>query len=185
MFNAIGRPVGVKREAVTFFELVTGSRVIALPGKESRVRSYSAALLIVDEAARVSDEVFSGASPTMAVSRGRFVALSTAFAKSGFFYREWTAGGPDYLRRSVTARDCPRIPPEFLAAERRKLGPRWFDMEYMNVFGEDIAAVFSADDIAAAMSSQLLPLFQRLGPDPDDAPAAVTETTRPLFSSRT
>jgi hypothetical protein len=57
--------------------------VLALPGKESRVRSYTSDLLIIDEAARVRDDVFSGASPTMAVSRGRFIALSTAFSKSG------------------------------------------------------------------------------------------------------
>lgn len=57
--------------------------MLALPGKESRVRSYTSDLLIIDEAARVRDDVFSGASPTMAVSRGRFIALSTAFSKSG------------------------------------------------------------------------------------------------------
>jgi hypothetical protein len=34
-------------------------------------------------ARQVPDDVVSAASPTMAVSKGRFVALSTAFAKSG------------------------------------------------------------------------------------------------------
>jgi hypothetical protein len=98
------------------------------------------------------------ASPTMAVSRGRFVALSTAFAKSGWFYREWTEGD-GYLRLSVTARDCPRISPEFLAGERRKLGERWYAMEYENVFGDDVAAVFSTEDIRRAATPEVLPLF--------------------------
>jgi len=157
-FNAIGRPIAVVREAVTSFELANGSRILALPGKESRVRSYTTSLLILDEAARIPDDVFSGASPTMAVSKGRLVALSTAFAKSGWFYREWNEG-EGYLRLSITARDCPRIPPEFLESERKTLGERWFAMEYENAFGDDVAAVFSTEDIRAAMSADVEPLF--------------------------
>jgi hypothetical protein len=140
-FNALGRPVGVLHEAVTRLELANGSRVLALPGKESRVRSYASALLVIDEAARVPDDVFGGASPTLAASGGRLVALSTAFAKSGWFYREWSDPQGEYLRVSVTARDCPRIPAAFLEAERRNLGERWFAMEDLNVFGDDAAAV--------------------------------------------
>jgi hypothetical protein len=173
--NDIGRPVAVTREAVTRLEWANGSRVIALPGKERSVRSYSANLLIIDEAARVPDDVFSGASPTMAVSKGRFVALSTAFAKSGWFYKEWTEGD-GYERLSITARDCPRIPPEFLAKERRRMGERWFAMDYLNAFGDDVAAVFSSDDIKAAMSSTLQPLF---GPAVTSGPIAPGLT--PLF----
>jgi hypothetical protein len=155
-YTAVGRPVPVVRESATRLELANGSRVLALPGKERRMRSYTSSLLVIDEAARVPDDVVNAASPTMAVSKGRFVALSTAFAKSGWFHREWSEG-EGYLRLSITARDCPRIPPEFLETERRKLGERWFDMEYMNVFGDDIAAVFSSDDIRAAMSADVKP----------------------------
>jgi phage terminase large subunit len=163
-YNNIGRPIRVVREAITFFELANGSRVLALPGKESRVRSYTSDLLIIDEAARVRDDVFSGASPTMAVSKGRFIALSTAFSKSGWFYREWTEG-EEYLRLSITAHDCPRIPPEFLRQEERKLGSRWFSMEYLNIFGDDVSALFTTEEIAAALSDHSVkPLFptQRL-----------------------
>ena len=46
-----------------------------------------------------------------------------------------------------------------LVGERRKLGQRWFDMEYLNVFGDDIAAVFSTEDIVRAVSSDVKPLF--------------------------
>ncbi len=107
------------------------------------------------------DEVVNAASPTMAVSKGRFVALSTAFAKSGRFYEWWTDRTEASLRLSITARDSPRTPAEFLRSERRKLGQRWFDMEYMNVFGDDVAAVFSSEDIDRAMSSEVKPLFPR------------------------
>ena len=178
-YHAAAPPVGVVRESATRLDLANGSRVIALPGKESRMRSYTAALVIVDEAARVLDGVMYAVSPTMAVSGGRFVALSTAFSKSGWFYKTWTDRAEPYLRLSVRATDCPRIPREFLAAERRKLGPRWFDMEYMNVFGDDVAAVFSSGDVARAVSPDVKPLF-------DDDPAADPEPSvsvgvAPLF----
>jgi hypothetical protein len=172
---AIGRPVPIVREAVTRLELANGSRVLALPGKESRVRSYTSALLVIDEAARVPDAVFSGASPTLAVSRGRFVALSTAFAKSGWFYREWNDQQAAYQRLSITAVDCPRVPREFLAAEKRRLGERWFMMEYHNVFGDDIAAVFRAEDIRAAVCRDVEPLFPQT--------SSPIDTCAPLFGA--
>ena len=157
-FNRVGRPMGVKREAVTTLELANGARVIALPGKERSVHSYTADLLIIDEAARVPDEVYHGASPQLSASKGRLIALSTAFSKSGWFYREWCEG-LGYRKWSITARECPRHTPEFLARERRSMGDRWFAMAYLNEFGDDIAAVFSTEDIRAAVSSQVQPLF--------------------------
>jgi hypothetical protein len=96
----------------------------------------------------------------LAATGGRFVALSSAFAKSGWFYDLWNVGkGENWLRVSVKAYDCPRISHEFLEEERKLLGERWFAMEYLNVFGDDIAAVFSSEDIQAALSNDVKPLF--------------------------
>lgn len=151
----IGSPIG---DAATKFLLPNGSRVIALPGKESRMRSYASNLLIIDEAARVADPVFYAAGPTLAASGGRFVALSTAFAKSGWFYDQWKDATEQYKRFSIRASQCPRIAPDFLASERRRLGERWYAMEFENVFGDDVASVFSTDDIRRAISDSP-PLF--------------------------
>jgi len=180
-YTAIGAPAGIVRDAVTRLELGNGSRVLALPGKESRMRSYTASLLVIDEAARVPDDVVNAASPTMAVSKGRFVALSTAFAKSGWFYKQWMEAAEPYLRLSIKATDCPRIPAEFLAAERRKLGIRWFQMEYENVFGDDMAAVFSMEDIKAARSTSVKPLFATK-PRAEEPPPVSTPHVKPLFA---
>ena len=178
-FNRIGRPMGVKREAVTTLELVNGARVIALPGKERSVHSYTADLLIIDEAARVPDEVYHGASPQLSASKGRLIALSTAFSKSGWFYKEW-AEGTGYRKWSITARECPRHSPEFLARERRSMGDRWFGMAYLNEFGDDVAAVFRSEDINAARDPDMLPLF------PVSIPAhpAIDPAVQPLFGGK-
>src|SRR5262249_31624091 len=128
------------------------------PGKERSVHSYTADLLVIDEAARVPDEVFHGASPQLAVSKGRLVALSTPFAKSGWFYREWSEGA-GYRRWSIDAYACPRHSAASLERGRRRLGTRGFDMAYRNVFGDDAAAVFSGAEIDRAVCSEAAPLF--------------------------
>lgn len=171
----IGPPIG---DAVSKFLLPNGSRIIALPGKESRMRSYSATLLIMDEAARIPDPVFFAALPTLAASGGRFVGLSTAFAKSGWFYDQWHDPREAYLRLSITADQCPRISKDFLEGEKRKLGERWFAMEYFNVFGDDVASVFRGEDIRAARDAGTLPLF----PNDSPAPSHTDSTLTPLFS---
>jgi hypothetical protein len=142
-------------------ELVNGSRVIALPGKEETIRGYSGVdLLVVDEAARVKDALYYSVRPMLAVSGGRLIALSTPFGKRGFFHQEWTEGGDDDWHRTlITALDVPRISQAFLDEERRKLGNFWFEQEYMCIFKDATDSVFSYDDIAAAFSDDVEPLF--------------------------
>ena len=179
-FNQIGRPMGVKREAVTTLELANNARVIALPGKERSVHSYTADLLIIDEAARVPDEVYHGASPQLSASKGRLIALSTAFSKSGWFFKEWCEG-TGYRKWSITARQCPRHTPEFLARERRSMGDRWFSMAYLNIFGDAVAAVFSSEDVARARSTEVKPLFALPKPNASPVPTG-SPAVKPLFT---
>src|SRR5262249_14613071 len=163
-------PVGVVREGATHFELANGSRILALPGEERAMHGPTANLLVIDEAARVPDEVFNAASPQLSASKGRLVALSTAFAKSGWFYREWTEG-QGYRRWSITAKECPRHTREFLAGERRSMGERWFAMAYLNQFGDDLGAVFSSEQIRRAVTPHVGALFPELAvADPGPVP---------------
>ena len=94
----------------------------------------------------------------LAVSQGRLAALSTPFGKRGWFHDEWHGEG-DWERVKITAEQCPRISPQFLAEERRALGQRWYNQEYGCEFTECIDAVFSAADIQAALSDDIQPLF--------------------------
>jgi hypothetical protein len=181
--NALGRPVGVVNESASALVLANGSRVLSLPASESTIRGYSSNLLIVDEAARVGDDLLAGIRPMLAATGGRFVALSSAFARSGWYFDLWTEGGPSWLRLSVKSSECPRISKEFLAEERRILGERWYAMEYENVFGESLAAVFSLDDITRAFTSEVKPLFARPTPQPEVPLPAGDPSVRPLFGA--
>ena len=68
-------------------ELETGSRIVSLPGREATIRGFSGVhLLVVDEAARVADELYQAVRPMLAVSGGRIVLLGTPFGKRGFFF---------------------------------------------------------------------------------------------------
>ena len=159
-FRALGKPLRVEAESALRIEFANGSRIVSLPGDEATIRGFSGVnLLVIDEAARVDDSLYRAVRPMLAVSRGRLVALSTPCGQRGWFYEAWQSS-EQWERVCVTADECPRITSEFLAAERRSLGERWFRQEYLCSFEDTIDAVFSAEDIRAAMSDEVKPLFQ-------------------------
>src|SRR5262249_26566373 len=142
----------------------------------------TADLIVIDEAARVPDALYYAVRPMLATTGGTLVCLTSAFAKSGVFYSEWTGTEPGGSRVRGAATVCPRISPEVLAEERRSLGERWFTMEYLCEFGDDIAAVFRAEDIRAAFTRDVLPLFgPRVGTVPALTTGSADPSSTPLF----
>jgi hypothetical protein len=139
--------------------LPNGSRIVGLPGGEGTIRGFSSVnLLIVDEAARVPDESYRAARPMLAVANGDLLLLSTPFGKRGFFYEEWISQS-DWLRVQVRGEECPRIPKDFLADERRSLGDLWFRQEYNCEFIDNETQLFSRDTITRALDKEIEPLF--------------------------
>jgi hypothetical protein len=121
----------LKRRTAEELELANGSRVVCLPCREETIRGYSKVnLLIIDEAARVPDDLYRAVRPMLAVSGGRLVCLSTPYGKRGFFWDAWARGGADWARIEVPAERIARITPAFLEGERRALGESWFRQEY-------------------------------------------------------
>lgn len=140
-------------------ELANGSRIIALPGTERTIRGYAAAdLIVIDEAARVEDELLTAVRPMLATTNGRLVALTTPAGRRGWFFESWT-GASDWHRVRVAASECPRITPEFLADELRELGAMRFSEEYELEFRDSDEAVFPTEIIARAFTPEVLPLW--------------------------
>ena len=139
--------------------LPNGSRIEALPGSERTIRGFSgAALLLVDEAARVDDGLYYAVRPMLAVSGGALGMLSTPYGKRGVFYEEWT-NGRGWERYEVPADENPRITPELLEEDRLTL-PGWvFRQEYCCSFEEADDQVFTADVIDGAVTSEVKPIF--------------------------
>lgn len=141
-------------------QLANGSRIIALPGTEKTIRGFAAAdLIIIDEAARVEDDLLAAVRPMLATSNGRLIALSTPAGKRGWFFESWTTGD-DWTRIKVAASECPRISKEFLDEELRELGAQRFSEEYGLEFLDPDEAVFPTAIIAAAFTQEVVPLWQ-------------------------
>jgi hypothetical protein len=129
-YHRLGSPMR-KRQTTEELGLTNFSRIVCLPCKEETIRGYShVSLLVIDEAARVPDDIYRAVRPMLAVSDGRLICLSTPYGKRGFFHDAWARGGSDWARIEVPAERIPRIKPEFLARERRALGESWFRQEY-------------------------------------------------------
>jgi hypothetical protein len=123
--------------------LANRSRVVCLPCKEETIRGYSGVdLLVIDEAARVPDDIHIAVRPMLAVSGGRMICLSTPYGKRGFFWNAWTNGGDDWARIEVPASQIPRIPEAFLFAERRGMSETAFRREYCCSFDAPEGVVF-------------------------------------------
>jgi len=142
-------------------ELDNGSRIEALPGSERTIRGFSgAALLLVDEAARVDDGLYYAVRPMLAVSGGALVMLSTPAGRRGVFFEEWAGeAGSGWERYEIPASECPRISEEFLGEERRALPRRVYRQEYECSFEDTEDAAFSYEDVSSAMSEEVTPLF--------------------------
>jgi hypothetical protein len=137
----------IAAESVLRCEFKNGSRIVALPGQESTIRGYSGAnLIILDEAARVEDELIGALSPMLATSNGSLIALTTPAGKRGWFYESWI-GTEEWTRVQVSAADCPRITQAFLDEEMRRMGPSVFSEEYGLQFVDASEAMWSSDRI--------------------------------------
>lgn len=149
-YQAVAGAMPSVTESALRLELENGSRIVSLPGNEETVRGFSGVkLLIVDEAARVTNDLYLAVRPMLAVSGGRLLALSTPFGTRGWWYEAWHSQEA-WERYEVPARLCPRIPPQFLAEERRAMGEWWFAQEYECRFLDGETQPFRREDVARA-----------------------------------
>jgi Terminase large subunit, T4likevirus-type, N-terminal len=159
-YRDLGRPVSPMGERRLSLELENGSRIITLPGTEKTIRGFSgAALLVVDEAARVDDGLYYAIRPMLAVSGGSLIMLSTPAGRRGVFWEEWT-GALGWERYEIPIAEVPRISESFIEEERQALPRRVFDQEYRCQFVETEDAVFSLEDVNRAITDDVPPLFE-------------------------
>jgi hypothetical protein len=177
-YETSGRKVPPEAETKLALELSNGSRILALPGgDEGALRGFSGVrCLIIDEASRCPDSLWVALRPMIAVSRGSIMLLSTPFGRRGFFHRVWSQS-QHWLKIQVTAEQCARLTPEFLAEEQVELGPRWYAQEYGCQFVEALGQVFSNAAIDAAFQNDIAPLFAE-----EEAEATHLVDLPPLFA---
>jgi hypothetical protein len=154
-YKRLGSPLRAVEDSATTLALTNGSRIVSLPDSPDTIVGYSAPqLVIIDEAARTSDETFHAVTPMLLESRGRLVAMSTPFGKRGWFHEEWHKEAANWERIRFRASENPRLDNdyarEFLRQEMIIKGPRRFDQEYECEFTETDDQLFGGDVIDRA-----------------------------------
>ena len=154
-YRTIDGSVPSTTQSALRLELENDSRIVSLPGKQDTVRGFSGvSLLIVDEASRVSGDLYFSIRPMLAVSGGRLLALSTPFGTRGWWYEAWRSNEP-WERYEVPASQVPRITPEFLEEEQRAMGEWWFAQEYECQFLDAETQPFGREDVERAFEEEV------------------------------
>ncbi len=162
MCAAMGSPVPLIRESQTELAWANGSTLKAKTDRPKSSRGPTPNLMVIDEAAQVSDELHLSILPMMVLGQCELLALTTPFGKMGWFFEMWT----NQVKRkawktfTITAEQCPRIDRYILEEHRATMPPRWFDQEYMCVFNDAVDSVFGKQVIESAckVDDAFLPL---------------------------
>jgi len=133
--------------------LPNGSRIVGLPGQqELNIRGFSApALILIDEAAGVTDELYHALVPMQATNDGALWLMSTPRERRGFFFEEWISPDSDWLKITASALDCPRISRAWLDRRARRLPKAVFESEFLCIFRSSHLALVQEEDLQAAL----------------------------------
>ena len=135
-------------------QLPNESKIYAIAHSTDSAPSRTANIVIYDEAARVSDEMFSATLPFIATTNGHVWILSTPNGEVGFFYNFWHDRDPQWTKIFSTVDDCPTIQKDFLDLHRRA-NPRLFEQEFYCKFKPAPGALVSRDFIRRAYDPAL------------------------------
>ena len=117
---------------------------MGLPGKEANIRGFSASIFsIIDEAARVPDELYKTLRPMLTVANGDLWLLSTPWGKQGFFMRTGSTAAMRGLGFGCRRRSVRGL---------RRSGWRWSGGRWaMRGSGRNILCEFVADELGCSM----------------------------------
>jgi hypothetical protein len=178
--------VGAKLQADNVYglELENGSRVLALPGSDDSVRGLTVdGWIIVDEAARLSEDLIAAVRPMRARRpQARLAMLSTAWSRTDPFWTIWSNKDPSWLRLKATADVCGLYSEEQLEQERRALGEIRFNREFLGIPGGGGVSPFGWDLYQRA--SQIHVPQMPSGPAFQPPPQAVAPGQNPFQSFR-
>ena len=113
--------------------LANDAEILALPGDGDTVRGFTPRAIVVDEAVFADEELYAAVLPMRIVSRAPILMCSSAGPARGLFYEAWTdpSSDADWLKVRVSTDMVPRLTPEALEGERRRMG----ELKYRTEFG--------------------------------------------------
>ncbi|MEJ7785507.1 MAG: terminase family protein [Solirubrobacteraceae bacterium] len=152
-------------EAASRVALSNGSRIIAVAASSPAIRGLSVDVLILDEAAFLSEDVMVAAVGTTAARPdARVVMASTPWTASGVFYEHAMAGDSEHQGVFwLRLEDSPWVTPGFMEQMTRTLSPDRLAAEYFNQFGGSGANFLGSRLVLRSRVDVLLPEWGPIG----------------------
>lgn len=147
LYRSLGRPVKLLRDSGSELQLENGSRIVSLPGTEGTSRGFAgAALIVLDEAARIEDDIFASVLP-MVSSDGVIMALSTPWGRRGWFWELHEDAGNGWERHRVTVHESAQWSERRIAEVKGAVGSYVFSSDYLCEFGDTASSVFDSEAV--------------------------------------
>ena len=150
---------GKKKPTKNKIQLKNGSQILARPvgNTGDAVRGFTSDVLIVDEASRMPEMMWTAAKPTLATTAGQIWICSTPFGKQGYFYECWLNKNKRFKVWHVNTYDVYKEREigedwsiqkrkgalEFIEQEKKDMSPLVYAQEYMGQFVDDLRQFFS------------------------------------------
>lgn len=150
---------GAKKPTQNKITLKNGSSMIARPvgNTGDAVRGFTGDILILDEASRFNEFIFTSAKPTLLTTAGKIWICSTPFGKQGYFYDCYLNKNNRFKVIETNSWDVVNTRPisaiwtekkrveaiKFLEDERKDMTELQFAQEYLGKFVEDLTQLFS------------------------------------------
>ncbi len=107
------------------------------------IMGYTIDLLVADEAAFIPEEVWNSIIPTLTITRGKIILLSTPFIKEGYYYNCFN--DPSFTSFHMSAEDCPRKDQEFLDYQKSWMTKSQYAQMYLGQFIDELRQLYNEE----------------------------------------
>lgn len=143
------------KETESELHFANGARIIVLPGSSpDNVRGYRSTLTILEESARITDELFQAVVP-MGLANAKILCATTPAGERGFTYDLFTEGRTS--RIVARSSEIPRMK-QIRERDRKIMTKNAFEQEHDLKWSASGSNFFDSDVIMAAFSAEIEPL---------------------------
>jgi len=161
---------GKKQPTKNKIQLNNGSMILARPvgNTGDAVRGFTGDVLIIDEASRMPESMFTAAKPTLLTTGGEIWMCSTPAGKQGYFYEAFLNKNNRYKVIHISSEEViyNRVISDtwtdkqkteaikFLEEEKAATSKLEYGQEYLGLFQEDLQRLFSDDLIQRTLTEK-------------------------------
>lgn len=148
--------------------LNNGSQVLSRPvgNTGDAVRGFTGDVLIIDEASRMPEQVWTSAKPTLLTTGGELWICSTPFGRKGYFYDCWENKNNRFKVFHISSEEVIKNRPisaswtekkreaalQFLDDEKRDMSELLYAQEYLGKFIDELRQLFPDEMIEACQT---------------------------------